>query len=103
MGAEKPGFPGNPPIQDDRHYLLGPVRTSLRKRPTARIKRESSASVLKGTYSHAQIAIGRLPWERGVQQNWDGAELARWWSLNFDELALIETRRYEPGLVLLRR
>jgi len=27
-----------------------------------------------------------------VQQNWDGAELARWWSLNFDELALIETK-----------
>ncbi|WP_373415044.1 DUF4158 domain-containing protein [Ensifer aridi] len=27
-----------------------------------------------------------------MQQNWDGAELARWWSLNFDELALIETK-----------
>ncbi|MER9025613.1 DUF4158 domain-containing protein [Mesorhizobium sp. M0815] len=27
-----------------------------------------------------------------MQQYWDGAELARWWSLNFDELALIETK-----------
>jgi TnpA family transposase len=27
-----------------------------------------------------------------VQQDWDGAELSRWWSLNFNELALIETK-----------
>ncbi|MEH0295917.1 hypothetical protein V6R98_27465 [Agrobacterium sp. CCNWLW71] len=27
-----------------------------------------------------------------MQQKWDGAKLARWWSLNFDELALIETK-----------
>jgi Domain of unknown function (DUF4158) len=27
-----------------------------------------------------------------VKQDWDEAELSRWWSLNFDELALVETK-----------
>lgn len=33
-----------------------------------------------------------------MQQNWDGAELARWWSLNFDGLALIETKPLQTRL-----
>lgn len=52
----------------------GPVRTSLRKRPTARTDSESSASALKGTYSHAKIAIGRLTvgaW-RAAELGWRG-------------------------------
>lgn len=34
-----------------------------------------------------------------MQQDWDGAELSRWWSLNFDELALIETKPLQSRLV----